>query len=112
MKIAIASSNGEDVDLHFGKASSLYIYDYDDETEDLEFIEKREVEIEEDERHQWSKILAVIWDCDLVVCVQTGVKSKIGIKEAGLKVLEDEGSIDDVLKRYFDHLRFMRDLKI
>lgn len=26
MKIAVASSNGKDVDLHLGKASSLYIY--------------------------------------------------------------------------------------
>ena len=31
MRIAVASSNGEDVDLHFGKAHSLYVYEYDED---------------------------------------------------------------------------------
>jgi predicted Fe-Mo cluster-binding NifX family protein len=31
MRIAVASSNGEDLDLHFGKAHSLYVYEYDEE---------------------------------------------------------------------------------
>ena len=29
MRIAVASSNGENVDLHFGKAKSLFVYEYD-----------------------------------------------------------------------------------
>ena len=37
MKIAIVSSNGENVDLHLGKGYSLYVYDYEDD--DLTFIE-------------------------------------------------------------------------
>ena len=30
MRIAVASTDGENVDLHFGKARSLYVYEYDD----------------------------------------------------------------------------------
>ena len=28
MRIAVTSSDGENVDLHFGKGNSLYVYDY------------------------------------------------------------------------------------
>ena len=41
MRIAVASTNGENVDLHLGKGKSVYIYDYDGQ---LSFVEKRDVE--------------------------------------------------------------------
>jgi len=108
MRIAIASSDGKNVDLHFGKANSLCIFDFDDEGNNKTFIEKRTVEIEPDEKHQWMKTLEVINDCDIVICVQAGMKSKFGIKEADIKLLEDEGPIDEVLDRYIDHYKFMK----
>jgi predicted Fe-Mo cluster-binding NifX family protein len=108
MKIAIASSDGKNVDLHFGKAKSLCIFDFDEEKDVITFVEKRNVEIVEDEKHQWMKTLDVIDDCDIVVCVQAGFKSKVGIGKTDIKLLEDEGSIDEVLKRYIDHYKFMK----
>ena len=105
MKIAIASSDGKNVDLHFGKAKSLCIFDFDGENE--KFIEKRNVELEVDQKHQWIKILKAIEDCDVVICVQAGFKSKFGIEESEIKLVEDEGPLDEVLKRYIDHYKFM-----
>ena len=46
MRIAVASTNGESVDLHFGKANSLYVYEYDEENDEFKFIDQRNVEIE------------------------------------------------------------------
>ena len=46
MRIAVASTNGENVDLHFGKARSLYVYEYDEESDEFKFIDQRNVEIE------------------------------------------------------------------
>ncbi|KZX14741.1 NifB/NifX family molybdenum-iron cluster-binding protein [Methanobrevibacter filiformis] len=106
MKIAIASSDGENVDLHFGKANSLYIYNFDGDT--TNFIEKRTVDIDEDERHQWTKVLDKIQDCDVIIAVQFGFKSKFGIEEAGLKIVVDEGLVIDALKGYVDHYTFMK----
>ena len=48
MRIAVASTNGENVDLHFGKARSLYVYEYDEESDEFKFIDQRNVEIEAD----------------------------------------------------------------
>ena len=41
MRIAVASSNGENVDLHFGKAKSLYVYEYDEKEDKFNFIDQR-----------------------------------------------------------------------
>ncbi|MGL6298086.1 MAG: NifB/NifX family molybdenum-iron cluster-binding protein, partial [Methanobacteriaceae archaeon] len=86
MKIAIASSNNKDVDLHFGKARNLIIYNLKDGNADK--VENREVVIDDKERHQWKKVLETISDCEVVICVQAGLKSKLGIEEAGIKVVE------------------------
>ncbi|MDR1820248.1 MAG: FeMo cofactor biosynthesis protein [Methanobrevibacter sp.] len=106
MKIAIASSDGENVDLHFGKANSIYIYDFDGEK--TEYIEHRTLNINKNERHQWTKVLDTISDCNVVISVQSGFKSRFGIEKAGLKNVEDDGPIEDVLKRYVDHYKFMK----
>ena len=98
MKIAIASTDGKNVDLHFGKARSLCIFDFDGETK--KFIERRTVEFVKDQKHQWMKTLKAIEDCDVIICVQAGFKSKCGMDESGIKLVEDEGPVDEVLKRY------------
>jgi len=108
MRIAIASSDGKNVDLHFGKARSICIFDFDEEKDNKIFLERRTVEIEEGERHQWMKTLDAIRDCDVVICVQAGFKSKFGIEEAGLKLVEDEGPLDEVINRYIEHYKFMK----
>ena len=105
MRLAVVSSDGENVDLHLGKGRSVYVYDYEDE---LDFIERRDVEISEDARHQGGKVIKACEDCDVLIAVQYGFKSKIKAEDAGIKLVEDEGPIDDVLKRYIDHVNFMK----
>ena len=69
MKIAIASSNGENVDLHLGKAYSLYIYEYDDEG--ITLLEHRILELEDD-KHQGGKVIQACEDCDVIISVEDG----------------------------------------
>ncbi|WP_410319972.1 NifB/NifX family molybdenum-iron cluster-binding protein [Methanobrevibacter sp.] len=105
MRLAVVSSDGENVDLHLGKGKSLYIYDWDGE---LNFVEVRDVEITEDSKHQGGKVLNACSDCDVLIAVQYGFKSKIKAEDAGIKLVMDEGPIDEVLKRYIDHVNFMK----
>ena len=105
MRLAVVSSDGENVDLHLGKGKSLYIYDWDGE---LNFVEVRDVEITEDSKHQGGKVLNACSDCDVLIAVQYGFKSKIRAEDAGIKLVMDEGPIDEVLKRYIDHVNFMK----
>lgn len=105
MRLAVVSSDGENVDLHLGKGKSVYVYDYGDE---LSFVEMRSVEIAEDSKHQGSKVLKACEDCDVLISVQFGFKSKIKAEDMGIKLVMDEGPIDEVLKRYIDHIEFMK----
>ena len=90
MRIAVASTNGENVDLHFGKARSLYVYEYDEEADEFNFIEQRNVEIEADMKHQNPKIIEAIKDCGVAICEQFGPKAAIYAEDAGLKLVKDE----------------------
>lgn len=105
MRIAVVSSDGENVDLHLGRGKSIYVYDCEDE---IDFVEKRDVEISEDSKHQGGKVLKACSDCDVLIAVQYGFKSKIKAEDAGIKLVMDEGPITEVLKRYIDHVNFMK----
>ena len=112
MRIAVASSNGEDVDLHFGKAHSLYVYEYGEEKDDFNFIDHRTVEIEVDMKHQNPKIIKAIEDCEVCICQQFGPKAQIYAEDAGLKLVKDEGTVLEVLRKYIAHVNFMKNIKI
>ncbi len=112
MRIAIASSNGEDLDLHFGKAHTLYVYEYDEEKDEFNFIDKRTVEIEMDGKHQNPKIIGALEDCEVAICEQFGPKAQIHAEDAGLKLVKGEGSVKEALRSYIDHVNFMKNIKI
>ena len=105
MRLAVVSSDGENVDLHLGKGKNIYVYDYDTE---LSFVEKREIEISEDAKHQGGKVIKTCSDCDVLFAVQYGFKLKIKADDANLKLVMDEAPIEDVLQRYVDHVEFMK----
>ena len=105
MRLAVVSSDGENVDLHLGKGKSVYVYDYDGE---LSFVEHREIEIAEDSKHQGGKVIKTCSDCDVLISAQYGFKSKIKAEDAGIKLVIDEGPVCDVLERYIDHVEFMK----
>ena len=96
MRIALASSNGDIVDLHLGKAVSLVIYDVFDN--DFDFVETRKLAIDKDAKHQGG---------DVIISTKYGFKSKIKAEDAGIKLVSDEGPVEEVLQRYIDHYNFM-----
>ena len=104
MRLAVVSSDGKNVDLHLGKGRNVFVYDYDGE---LTFVEERRVEIAEDAKHQGGKVIKTCSDCDVLIAVQYGFKSKIKAEDANIKLVMDEGPVDEVLKRYVDHVEFM-----
>ncbi|MDO5850378.1 MAG: NifB/NifX family molybdenum-iron cluster-binding protein [Methanobacteriaceae archaeon] len=112
MKIAIASSNGKDVDTHLGKSSSVYIYEYNEKNNESTFLEHKIIEINSDSKHQGQKIIKTLEDCDVIISTQHGIKTDIKAKELDLKLVDDEGTIEEVLKRYTDHVNFMKNVKI
>jgi predicted Fe-Mo cluster-binding NifX family protein len=107
MKIAVASSDHKYTD-HFGRALGFAIYQW--EGEDVEFIEYRENNINPEEKHQWTQGLKILGDCDVIIVEMAGMKGKYGIKNAGFKLVEDEGLVEEVVDRFVKHEKFMANL--
>ncbi|GAB6055697.1 hypothetical protein HYG87_07360 [Methanobacterium alkalithermotolerans] len=106
MKIAVTTSDGNNVS-HFGKAKILPIYEFDEKNLKLTFLENRKSQIDVSMKHQWNMLLDMIKDCDVVICAQAGMNAKFGLENAGIKVVLDEGSTEEVLERYRKHVEFM-----
>ncbi|SCG84958.1 NifB/NifX family molybdenum-iron cluster-binding protein [Methanobacterium congolense] len=105
MRIAVAASDDEKYAEHFGRAQKFLIYDFDEEN--LEFMEIRESLKVPGEKHQWGKSLDVLKDCDVVICAQIGINAKPGLKKMGKTVVEDEGTVEEVLERFRKHQIFL-----
>jgi len=54
------------------------------------------------------KTLDAVKDCDVIIAVQAGLRAKFALEEAGLKFVADEGPIEDVIRRYIRHYKFMK----
>jgi len=105
MKIAVASTDDGQYAEHFGKAQKFVIFEFDGEK--TSYIETRESPKEPGEKHQWGKSSKVIMDVDTIICFQIGINAKPALKKMGKTVVEDEGTIKEVLNRYIKHYQFM-----
>ena len=43
----------------------------------------------------------------LLYALQIGMTAKSGLKSAGKKIVEDEGTVEEVLNRFVEHEKFM-----
>lgn len=107
MRIAVATTDNINAD-HFGRTEGFAIYQW--EEGELDFVDYRETHVTPGEKHQWNKSLSVLEDCEVIIVAQAGLKAKYGIKQAGLKLVEEEGTVEDVLANYIKHVEFMSKL--
>lgn len=102
MKIAITSSNGKEVDTHFGQAKFLYVYEL---SPVLSFIEKRECEkyCSADSNHEFKPqkfdlVYDKIKDCDVLYTAKIGDTPLAKLLNKGLKVIEYKGGIEKIFE--------------
>ncbi|MDP3065836.1 MAG: NifB/NifX family molybdenum-iron cluster-binding protein [Methanobacteriaceae archaeon] len=107
MRIAIATTDKINA-AHFGRAQGFAVYQW--EEGEPEFVDYRETNVTPGEKHQWSKGLSLLKDCEVIIVAQAGMNAKYGIKQAGLKLVEEEGTVEDVLSSYVKHVEFMKQL--
>lgn len=97
-RIAIASSDGKNIDLHFAKASQFYIYDVDDV--DYRFVELRSCEtILKHDGNEFDKAIQKLYDCKAVIVSQIGRGALSYVISKGLRVFEAPYPIESVLEK-------------
>ena len=107
-RVAVASSDGESVNRHYGKAESFYIYLVDDE-EGYDFLEKRLVKaVCQEGKHnaaEMEKHVQNFRDCKYVVASRIGSGAIQSLTAAGITAMELPGSIDDAILKIWKYNR-------
>jgi len=90
MKVAIASSNGKDINLHFGHAETFYIYTINNSTPEL--VETRSVSrfCTPESNHGknngvFEKFIALLGDCDILLCESIGYHVAKRLESEGIR---------------------------
>ena len=107
-RVAIASTDGESVNQHYGKATKFYIYSIDDEV-GYDLVEERLVEpVCQDGSHEISKMEESALrfnDCRYIVVSRLGAPASAAPTAAGITAMELPGTIDDAILRVWKYNR-------
>jgi len=101
LRVAVATSDGVHVDLHFGRASAFRIYEIRNKI--AVFLESRETgslcgELGHD-NEQLKKVAIALEDCRFIVSVQVGQPISQVLEPTGFTFLNSEGEVSDMLGR-------------
>ncbi len=101
-RIAIASSDGVNIDLHFARASGFYIYEIIDESS--EYIEYRvnDATLSKHDENEFERTLKNLSDCKAIIVSQVGLNALGFIQSRGFRVFEAPYRIESVLERFIE----------
>lgn len=104
MKVAICTTDGAEVDLHFGKTETFYIYEVKGGGQTL--VEKRNVEsycscgdepvAHDFDKPKFDKIFETIKDCDKLYTVRIGDAPLQKLQEQGMEVKLCSCAVDSI----------------
>ena len=97
-RVAVASSDGEQIDLHFGQAYQFYIYDVDDSGYSLAEVRKVSAIL----THNTDEIerkAAVLQDCDALFAAKIGLGAVRQLAGQRIRVFEAPFAIEAVLAK-------------
>lgn len=103
-RVALTSSRGTRVDLHFGHADRFLVFRVD--AQEATYLETRKLPSEEDEEGDPHADLEVavarIADCDTVLSMRVGPYARNLLGSRGIRVLEFEGRVLEGLAQVRD----------
>lgn len=110
-KVAVASTDGETVNQHYGRSEKFYIYIVDDE-EGYDLQEIRAVSAAcQDGKHNitdMEKHVKGFSDCKYIVASRIGSGALQSLAAAGLTAMELPGSIDEAILKIWKYNRIQK----
>ena len=107
-RVAVASTDGESVNIHFGKAENFYIYIVDDD-EGYDLVETRGVTpVCQDGSHNknlMEKHVQQFKDCKYVIASRIGDGALQALTATGITAMELPGSIDNAILKVWKYNR-------
>lgn len=104
MKVAVATTNGKVIDLHFGDADKFLIYEITDQNGKFKEIrEKTDLPLES-HTDRWVASIDLIDDCKAVLCRKIGKEPTIELRKLGIKPIELDCEVENALNECSKHL--------
>lgn len=104
MKIAIASTDGKTIDLHFGDANQFLIFNIHDEGGDFKEIrEKTKIPLN-NHQERWIASIDLVNDCKAVICSKIGYEPAIELRKLGIKPIQLDCNVNEAVKECSSHL--------
>lgn len=104
MKIAVASTEGKIIDLHFGDANQFLIFKLEDgEGKFQEIREKTPMPLNE-HTERWIASIDLINDCKAVICNKIGKEPTIELRKIGIKPIQLDCEVNKALRECSRHL--------
>ena len=107
-KIALASADGKNVDRHYGKAESFYIFSIDDEV-GYDLVEKRNVTpVCMDGSHvktAMEESVRQFSDCKYVAASRIGNGATSSLTALGIVAMELPGTVEDAILKIWKYNR-------
>ena len=102
MLIAVASTDGEMVNEHFGRAARFWIFDVEESKQTLIMVRNVEPLSVGDKKHPFDPermgaICAAIKDCEKVYCTKIGDRPHQDLEKAGVTPVIYKDSISSIL---------------
>jgi len=99
-RVAVASYEGMLVNQHLGQAEQLWIFE-PGEAGGFTMVETRPTPLPGSGERRWDQLGERLSDCRSVVCSSAGMKPKLALEEAGVRVQVAEGLIDEALEAVY-----------
>lgn len=105
-KVAVASTDGVDINEHFGRAEEFWIYEKNEEGA-YQFLERRKNNLEESGDHRVATV-QLLTDVEVVLVNKIGPGAEKELRREGIIALSISGSIERALIAYAKRGKFIK----
>jgi predicted Fe-Mo cluster-binding NifX family protein len=104
LKIAVASTDGKIVDLHFGDANRFLIFEIEEEEGKFQEIREKTPMPLNNHQERWIASIDLINDCKAVLCSKIGKEPMIELRKLGIKPIQLDCEVKDAIRECSKHL--------
>ncbi|OPY24500.1 MAG: Dinitrogenase iron-molybdenum cofactor [Methanobacterium sp. PtaU1.Bin242] len=104
MKIAVASTEGKIIDLHFGDANQFLIFKLEDGEGKFQEIREKTLMPLNEHTERWIASIELINDCKAVICNKIGKEPTIELRKIGIKPIQLDCEVNKALRECSKHL--------
>jgi nitrogen fixation protein NifX len=104
LKIAVASTDGKIVDLHFGDANRFLIFKIEEGKGKFQEIREKTPMPLNNHQERWVASIDLINDCKAVLCSKIGNEPTIELRKLGIKPIQLDCDVKEAVDECSKHL--------